>query len=75
MVRGEVVQKTQELAPICRIDDEVDPWQREQILGVGLVQVCEVDAESPLEGQGLRYHLGIGHPSRVRDCPDDSCFY
>ena len=50
MVPGEGVQKTQELAPCREIDDEIDPRQRERVLGAGFVQVCEVDAESPLEG-------------------------
>ena len=49
MVPGEGVQETQELAPSRGVDDEVDPRQREWVLGTGLVQVCEVDAESPLE--------------------------
>ena len=75
MVPGEGVQKTQALAPCRGIDDEVDPQQRERVLGAGLVQVCEVDAETPLEGQGLWHHHGVGHPCRVRDRPDDTCFY
>ena len=54
MVPVEGIQETQELAPSRRVDDEVDPRQWERVLGTCLVQVCEVDAEPPLEGQGLR---------------------
>ena len=75
MVPREGVQETQELAPSRGIDDEVDPRQQEWVLGAGLVQVYEVDAESSLEGQGLWYHHGVGHPCRMRDRPDDTCFY
>ena len=74
VVPGEGMQETQRLAAGRGIHDLVDARQRERVLGVGLVQVYEVDAESQLGGHRFRYHHRVKYPSGMGHHLDDTSF-
>ena len=67
VVAGEAVKKGHDLATGCAINYFVDPWQREIILGAGLVEAGEVYAHVPLAA----YHDYVGEPRRVGDWFDE----
>ena len=47
VLTGVSVQEGQELAPGGRVDDLVDPWEGERILGTGLIEAGVVDTHAP----------------------------
>ena len=47
VVAGVGVEEGEEIAAGCGIDHLVDSWQRERVLGAGLVEVSIIDAHSP----------------------------
>jgi hypothetical protein len=73
VVAGETVEKGHDFATGCAIDNFVDPWQREVVLGAGLVEAGEVDAHAPLAAF-LLYHDYVGEPRRVGDWFDEVGF-
>jgi hypothetical protein len=73
VVAGEAVEKGHDFATGCVIDYFVDPWQREIVLGTGLVEAGEVDAHAPLAAF-LLYHDYVGEPRRVGDWFDEVGF-
>ena len=58
------------LSSSCTIDYLVDPWQREIILGAGLVEAGEIDTHPPLAAL-LLHHDYVGQPRRVGDWFDE----
>ena len=51
----------------------VNPWQREAIFWASLIQVCEIDAHSPLT-VALFYHDHVCQPVWIEDFPDEINF-
>ena len=71
VVAGESIHETEEFMACCGIYNEVDPWQMETIFWACLVDVSEVDAESPL---AVRFfdEYDVSKPFRIlhfSDCP------
>jgi hypothetical protein len=73
VIAREAVEKGHDFAFGCAIDNFVDPWQREIVLGTGLIEAGEVDAHAPLAAF-LLYHDHIGEPCRVGDWFDEVGF-
>jgi hypothetical protein len=73
VVAGETVEKGHDFATGCAIDYFVDPWQREIILGAGLIEDGEVDAHASFAAF-LLYHDYVGEPRRVSDWFDEVSF-
>jgi hypothetical protein len=48
VVAREAIEEGHDFASGCAIDYFVDPWQREIVLGAGLIEAGEVDAQAPL---------------------------
>ena len=71
MVTREGVQKTEELAAGSGVDDLVDPWEGIGVLGAGLVEAGEVDAEAASFGVFGDNHT-VGEPSGVNHFLDDA---
>jgi hypothetical protein len=47
MIAGEGIQEAKEVTAGGGVDDLIYPWERIRILGIGLVETCEVHAEAP----------------------------
>jgi hypothetical protein len=73
VVAGEAVKEGHDFASGCAINYFVDPWQREIVLGTGLVEASEVDAHAPLVAF-LLYHDHVGEPCRISDWFDEVGF-
>jgi hypothetical protein len=48
VVTGEAIEEGHDFAACCAIDNFVDPWHGEVILGTSLIEACEVYAHAPL---------------------------
>jgi hypothetical protein len=73
LVAGEAVEEGHDFASGCAIDYFVNPWQREIVLGIGLIKAGEVDAHAPLVAF-LLYHDHVGEPCRISDWFDEVSF-
>ena len=73
VIPGIGVHEAQELISGCGVDRLIDPGKREWVLWAGLVQVGEIDADSPLPVL-LFDQDRVGQPFRVKRYPDEPCF-
>ena len=69
VVAGKGVHETEEFMACCGVHDEVDPWQREDVLWARFVYVSEVDTESPLAICFFNEH-DISQPLGILHFPD-----
>ena len=67
------IQKTEECAAGGGVHDLVNPWEGIGVLGAGLVEVGEIDAEAASSGV-LGDDNTVGEPSGVDNFLDDACF-
>jgi hypothetical protein len=73
VVTREAVEEGHDFASCCAIDYFVDLWQGEVVLGVGLVEIGEVDTHAPLAAF-LLHHDHVGELCRVGDWLDEVGF-
>jgi hypothetical protein len=73
VVTGEATEEGHDFASCCTIDDFVDPWQGEIILGAGLIETGEVDTHASLAAF-LLHHDDVGKPCRVSNWLDEVGF-
>ena len=64
MIDLERIQEAQQITLGGGVDDLVDAWKRERILGAGLVEVGEVDTHALLPAF-LRHNNGVFQPLGV----------
>jgi hypothetical protein len=73
VVPREAIKDGHDFAACCAINNFVDSWQREIVLGTSLVEVCEVDAHAPFATL-LLHHDHVGEPCWISDWLDESGF-
>jgi hypothetical protein len=66
------VEEAKQVATCCGIDDLINPWKPEGVLGVVLVEVGVVDADPPFVGVLLANEDGVGEPPKMEDFSDEA---
>jgi hypothetical protein len=73
VVAREAIKEGHDFVACCTVDNFVNSWQREIVLGAGLIEVCEVDAHTPFAALFL-HHDHVGEPCWINDWLDESGF-
>jgi hypothetical protein len=71
VVPGVAVEEVEQVAARCGIDDLINPWQAEGVLGAVLVDVGVVDAHPPLVRVLFADEDGVGEPLRMENFTDE----
>jgi hypothetical protein len=72
VVSGVAIEEAEQVAARRGVDDLINPWQPEGVLGAVLVEVGVVDAYPPLVRVLLADEDRVGEPLRMEDFSDEA---
>jgi hypothetical protein len=72
VVSGVAVEEAEQVAACRGVDDLINPWQPEEVLGAVLVEVDLVDAHPPIVRVLLADEDGVSEPLRMEDFSDEA---
>lgn len=70
MIAGVSIQETKGLAACSGIDDLINAWEGERIIGAGFVEVCLVDTDTP-SAVFLEDKHWVSQPFRMENFNDE----